>query len=148
MIQIVQGFKLSTRDAVDNRLLLSKAEMLVAKDNQMPDKYFAICKDDGKLYLYDKAATPSEETGKYSLFSSAKIESISINGEVLPISNFNVDLPLATAQRYGMVIPGYGLKSEDGMLSIDFNAIEDGSIPVAKIDWSETIISGDNINVK
>ena len=31
----------------------------------MPDKYFAVCKDDGCLYIYDKFATPTldENTG-------------------------------------------------------------------------------------
>ena len=57
MISIVQGFKVMTRDAVDNRILLSKSEMRTINDSQMPEKYFAICKDDGKLYLFH-ACTP------------------------------------------------------------------------------------------
>jgi len=65
MIQIVQGFRVSTRDAVDNRILLSYEEMRSINVNQMPSKYFAVCKDDGELYLYDANATASELTGKF-----------------------------------------------------------------------------------
>lgn len=51
---------------IDESLVLSKAEMRDINDNKMPDKYFCICKEDGQIYLYDKEATPSLETGKYS----------------------------------------------------------------------------------
>lgn len=145
MIQIIQGFKVSTRDAVDNRLLLSKAEMVVVNDNQMPEKYFTVCKDDGTLYLYDKSATPSAETGKFTQFSASKIESITVNGNVLPISNKNVDLPLATAESHGLILPGKGLKTENGILTLDFNTLDDAAIPFSKINWEGSIIDGSNI---
>lgn len=148
MIQVVQGFKLSTRDAIDNRLLLTKAEMKAMNDNQMPDKYFAVCKDNGCLYLYDKSrVTNDSETGKFEQFSSSVIESISVNGEVLPITNKNVDLPLATAEKYGMVIAGKGLKSVDGVVTLDFNAIDDKAIPFEKVDFTDTIIDASNISI-
>ena len=68
MIQIVQGFNVSTRDPVDNRILLSKDEMTRVNDNQMPEKYFAMCKDDGSIYVYDKANEVDEITGKFRLY--------------------------------------------------------------------------------
>lgn len=146
MIQIIQGFELLTREAVDNRLVLSKAEMLSVNDNQMPDTYFAVCSDDKKLYIYNKDSNPSEETGKFTLYKNGStIESISINGIELPIENFNVDLPIATASKYGFSIPGYGITAIDGKYSIDFNAIDDGSIPVEKINWENVVIDGTNI---
>lgn len=145
MIQIIQGFELLTREAVDNRLVLSKAEMLSVNDNQMPDTYFAVCKDDKKLYVYNKDSNPSEDTGKFRLYSGATIETISINGVELPIENFNVDLPIATASKYGFSMPGYGITAVDGKYSIDFNAIDDGSIPVEKINWENVVIDGTNI---
>lgn len=142
MIQVIQGFKLSTRDAVDNRLVLTKAEMLAIRDTRMPEKYFAVCKDDGCLYLYDKSREVLDpETGKFSKFSSSKIESISINGVEVPVANTNVDLPTATAERYGMVIIGNGLKSTNGVVTLDFNAIDDGSIPIEKIDFNDVTIN-------
>ena len=147
MIPIVQGYELNTREAIDNRLLLSKAEMKSVNDKHMPEKYFAVCKDDCMLYLYDKNTDViSVETGKFKLYNSCKIESISVNGEVLPIEELNVDLPLATAERYGLGLPGLGLKAENGIFSIDFNGIPDGAIPFEKVDWEDVIISGDNIS--
>lgn len=145
MIQIIQGFELLTREAIDNRLVLSKAEMLSVNDNQMPDTYFAVCTDDKKLYVYNKDSNPSEETGKFTLYNGSTIESISINGVKLPIENFNVDLPIATASKYGFSMPGYGITAVDGKYSIDFNAIDDSSIPAEKINWENVVIDGTNI---
>lgn len=50
---------------IDDSLILSKADMLAVDDTMMPDLYFALCSDDGALYFYNKANTPSGETGKY-----------------------------------------------------------------------------------
>ena len=145
MIQIVQGFELLTREAIDNRLVLSKAEMITVNDNQMPDTYFAVCSDDKKLYIYNKDAKASTETGKFTLYNDSPIRSISINGTEIPIENFNVDLPLATASKYGFSMPGYGISAVDGKYNIDFNAIEDASIPFEKVNWENVIIQADNI---
>lgn len=80
MIKVIQGFKLSTRDAVDNRLLLTKEQMRNIDDNQMPERYFAICSDDGLLYTYDKNSiveTPEEGedlgTGKFKQYANDDI---------------------------------------------------------------------------
>ena len=146
MIQVVQGFKLSTRDAVDNRLVLTKTEMLSIKDNQMPAKYFAVCKDDGCLYLYDKSREVLDpETGKFVQFSSSKIESISVNGVEIPVDGKNVDLPTATAERYGMIITGKGLRSTNGVITLDFNAIDDESIPIEKINFKNVTFNANDI---
>ena len=42
--------------------LLNKEQMLTIDYRQLPEKYFAICKDDGKLYLYDVANENNAET--------------------------------------------------------------------------------------
>ena len=54
---------------VDTRLVLTKKEMKEANDNYLPDTYFALCKDEGHFYLYNKSAEPNEETGKFTLIS-------------------------------------------------------------------------------
>lgn len=141
MIHVIQGFKLFTRESVDHRFVLSKAEMVSINDNQMPDKYFAVCKDDGYLYVYDKYRIPNNESGKFEQYGNSKIETISINGIELPIDGKNVDLPTATAERYGLIIPGQGLKSINGVLTIDFNAIDDESIPIEKINFRNVTIN-------
>lgn len=149
MIHIIQGFKLSTRDPVDVRLVLSKEEMCNMDDDEMPSKYFAVCTDDSLLYAYDKETTPNEDTGKFTVYSASVIDSISINGVTLPISTSkNVDLPLATAEQYGLIMPGKGLSvANDGQLVIDFNSIEDESIPFEKINFEGAIIDASNISI-
>lgn len=66
-INVSQSFKRTAGVPIDNDLILSKAQMLAMDDNSMPEKYFAVCKDDGKLYVYDKSAEPNSVTGKYNL---------------------------------------------------------------------------------
>ena len=82
MIQLPQGFKINGRDAIDVRLILSKAEMLTINDNIMPNVYFAICKDDGKMYIYNKSNESLSDTGKYRLYFSNN-ESSSISKEAI-----------------------------------------------------------------
>ena len=54
---------------VDTRLVLTKKEMREINDNYLPDTYFALCKDDGHFYLYNKKTEPNEETGKFTLIT-------------------------------------------------------------------------------
>lgn len=66
-LNIMAPFKRGGAFPIDDTLVLSKAEMLAVNDNTMPDKYFCVCSDNGKFYVYDKSAAPSAETGKYRL---------------------------------------------------------------------------------
>ena len=70
MIILPQGFKVSSSEPVDARILLTKEEMKNINPNIMPDVYFALCKDDGKLYLYDKNNSFNDITGYFSLYES------------------------------------------------------------------------------
>lgn len=141
MITSIQGFELKTREAIDNRLVLSKVEMLNINDNQMPEKYFAVCREDGYLYIYNKnSSLISSETGKFKKYSYCKIESITINGTELPIENLTVDIPLSSHEAFGVSMAGSGIKSENGIYSVDFNTLEDNSIPIEKVQWENAII--------
>lgn len=53
---------------IDEALVLSKAEMRTINDNTMPDKYFCVCSDDGRMYLYNKNNSVDPETGRYRAF--------------------------------------------------------------------------------
>lgn len=65
------GLDITTAAAVDKRIYLTKAEMLAAEDNfNLPDVYFAVCPDDGKLYLYNVNNVASAETGKFKRIES------------------------------------------------------------------------------
>jgi hypothetical protein len=43
--------------------------MLEMHDDNMPNTYFALCKDDGHFYLYNKGIEVSEETGKFRIIT-------------------------------------------------------------------------------
>lgn len=68
-IKVSQTFERTSAQPIDASLTLTKAQMVATNDNLMPDYYFTICQDDGKIYLYDKTATPSATTGKFTEFS-------------------------------------------------------------------------------
>lgn len=67
-INLSQAFHRTSANAIDETLTLTKAEMLAVNDNLMPSKYLTVCQDDGYIYLYDKEATASQTTGKYTKF--------------------------------------------------------------------------------
>ena len=57
MIKIPQGFKIASKEVVDTRLVMSKAEMLTVSDAVMPEVYFTLCSDDNTMYIYNKQNT-------------------------------------------------------------------------------------------
>jgi hypothetical protein len=68
--QIVsKPFLYKTTAPVDTRLVLTKKEMREANDNYLPDTYFALCKDDGHFYLYNKNNEANETIGKFTLIT-------------------------------------------------------------------------------
>ena len=67
-VNVSNEFHRTSAQPIDDSLVLTATEMLNQNDNLMPDKYFAISKTDGCLYLYDKSATPNQTTGKYTKF--------------------------------------------------------------------------------
>lgn len=69
-IKVSQAFERTSANPIDATFALTKADMLTVNDNLMPNYYFTICQDDGKIYLYDKSATPSATTGKFAEFVS------------------------------------------------------------------------------
>lgn len=79
MINLIQGFNISSPLPIDGRILLSKAEMASIDDNVMPDRYFCICEEDGLLYLYDKTAEVSE-LGKFHKAVPEKTSQIENDG--------------------------------------------------------------------
>ena len=67
-IRVSQAFSRTSANAIDETMTLTKAQMLAVNDNLMPAYYFTVCQDDGFIYLYDKTATASAETGKFKKF--------------------------------------------------------------------------------
>ena len=64
-IKLPQGFQITSSESIDKRLLLSSAEMLNMNDNIMPEKYIAVNKENGQIYLYDKSNSVDKQTGKF-----------------------------------------------------------------------------------
>lgn len=69
-IKINTGFSPNAPVSIDDRLILSKSEMLDMDDAIMPEVYPCWCKDDNKMYLYSKYHEFDEITGKFRLFES------------------------------------------------------------------------------
>ena len=88
-INLPSGFNITTIEAVDSRILLTKEQMKNMVDAKMPDKYFCVCLDDSNLYIYNKNATPDGVTGKFTSFNSDSITSedeLHLNGGGVPES--------------------------------------------------------------
>lgn len=59
------GFRIPSREPVDERLVLTKEQMKAVDAKKMPDLYMVLCKDDKRFYLYDKESEPDEDLGHY-----------------------------------------------------------------------------------
>ena len=70
MIRLPQGFDITSSNPIDKRLVLSQQEMAAIIDAKMPDVYFAICKDNGKFYVYNKTNEKLEETGRFRVLDT------------------------------------------------------------------------------
>lgn len=64
-INFSNGFDITSKEPIDVRLVMTKAEMLAIKKARMPDNYFCLCSDDGKIYVYDANAEVDPEFGRF-----------------------------------------------------------------------------------
>lgn len=76
--EVARPFLIQKTFPVDTRLVLTKKEMREAADADMPETYFALCKDDGHFYLYNKASQINEITGKFTLITDSVEKTIGI----------------------------------------------------------------------
>lgn len=63
-----QGFEVASSEPIDNRFTLTKAQMQALIKGDMPDKYFCICKDDGKFYIWDANFEKTEDLGRFKSY--------------------------------------------------------------------------------
>ena len=99
-IQSPQGYVVTSNEAIDNRLILTKEQMRYVNDGWMPQYYFCLCADpevDGthKIYLYDKDAERNDVTGKFELYVGAIISR--------PVAGKGID-PVALATSEATII--------------------------------------------
>lgn len=83
-INLAGGLKINTADAVDSRLVLTKAEMkslhyandesrpttLRGKIFQLPSNYLCVCSEDNKIYVYNASNEEDALTGKFKKVES------------------------------------------------------------------------------
>ena len=65
MISTGTGFKILSRDSIDERFILSKEQMLNTNEAVQPETYFCVCTDDSMLYVYNVNNPMDPETGKF-----------------------------------------------------------------------------------
>lgn len=81
-ININSGFALGAATSIDDRIVLTKEQMLNIDENVFPDVYFCVCRDDGVLYLFNKNNVFLNGFGKFRPYN----EEISvINDKILSI---------------------------------------------------------------
>ena len=110
-INVSQAFHRTSANPVDESMALTKAQMLTVNDNLMPAYYLTICQDDGYIYLYDKSATPSAQTGKFKKFEGGggggtsdysdltnkpQINNVELSGNK-SLSDLGINIPSATS---------------------------------------------------
>ena len=84
-VNFSSGFNITSNEAVDQRIIKTKAEMRSmspADLARMPDKYFCMCADDGQIYFYDKEGGFKPETGYFTAFDSTVADDIKNSEEV------------------------------------------------------------------
>ena len=97
-INLAGGLKINTTDAVDSRLVLTKAEMkslhyagnesrpttLRGKIFQLPSNYLCICSEDSKIYIYNALWEEDEFTGRFRKVESdpvtIPVKDVKVNG--------------------------------------------------------------------
>lgn len=103
------GFDITQATAIDKRLVLTREQMLDAENTMLlPDQYFCICVDDGRIYFYDRTAEEvSPETGKF-VQSEHKLEG-SLDDAIAQIEALNDRLDsgeFVTSADLSNAIPG------------------------------------------
>lgn len=87
------GFKITSAAAIDERIVLTKAEMKSAEDKlSLPDVYFAFCSEDGKLYVYNKNNANDETTGRFRIIDDL------ITFDTTPQAKENLDTAIKTTE--------------------------------------------------
>jgi len=103
-IAFSNGFDITSKEPIDTRLVMTKAEMLAIKKARMPDNYFCLCSDDGKIYVYDSSAPVDPEVGR---FRPANAE---IEGDIDDILD---ELAELNSNKQDKLTPGDGIIIEE-----------------------------------
>ena len=112
-ININSGFSIGTPQPIDSRNVLSKEAMKNINENVWPDTYFATCKDDGKLYVFNKSNELSDETGKFRL----------VTENSLTDADMEIGEDISSTQDIGLLASGTKIKSTASIKDILLNIL-------------------------
>ena len=135
MISTGTGFKVLSRDSIDERFILSKDQMLNIDEAVQPENYFCVCTDDSMLYVYNVNNPVDAETGKFrkvgsnesvdpSIFQKSNDDSLitedkTIVGAINELENIKLDKP-ETDGTPGQIL----VLQDDGSLAYADNVTE------------------------
>ena len=66
-INLGGGFHIGSKQPIDDRLIMTKDEMLNVNENTFPDVYMCVCSDDGAIYTFNVNNTANDTTGKFRI---------------------------------------------------------------------------------
>ena len=66
-INLGGGFHIGSKQPIDDRLIMTKDEMLNVNENTFPNVYMCICSDDGAIYTFNVSNEANAETGKFRI---------------------------------------------------------------------------------
>ena len=69
-INLGGGFHIGSKQPIDDRLIMTKSEMLNVNENTFPDFYMCVCSDDGAIYTFNVSNEANDKTGKFRIIES------------------------------------------------------------------------------
>ena len=70
-INLGGGFHIGSKQPIDDRLVMTKAQMLNINENTFPDVYMCVCSDDGAIYTFNINNESNDETGKFRIIEGS-----------------------------------------------------------------------------
>ena len=133
-IKLNTGFNIRSNVPIDARFILTFEQMTLINDKLMPENYFAVSSDDGKLYIYSKSNEFNVKTGRFRLaFESidAKLDEL-IEQSTTAIEKVKAETALKTSE-----------------LSTRITDIENeiAKIPIGNIGQSIELTTDDNYKI-
>lgn len=124
-IKLNTGFNIRSNVPIDERFILTFEQMTLINDKLMPENYFAVSSDDGKLYVYSKSNDFNTKTGRFRLaFENidAKLDEL-IEQSTTAIEQVKAETELKTSTLSTRVT-----KIEDTIAKIQLDDIEVGQV--------------------
>ena len=80
-INLGGGFHIGSKQPIDDRLIMTKSEMINVNENIYPDVYMCVCSDDGAIYTFNINNEANDETGKFRIAEgSGAVEDVDLTG--------------------------------------------------------------------